>query len=185
MNLTPEIVRWWAAHGTWFVAAPGFTPHLYLRVAAIRPQGEVEALAPLTEGLGRIYPWKRGTRKGLMLWQVQRQDQIRALARLVIPLLSPARQLKLVGLIGKTTRAAPPPRPWAVFGRMVGVMRRRVGLTQVELARRMGYQGDVIGWWEQGWRLPSAKNIQALATALNAPALITLREAWNGRRHKA
>ena len=184
MNFTAEIARWWAAHGNWCVVRPAYQRHVYLRVAAIRPKVEVDALFPLAEGLGRVYPWKPTARKNLVIWIVQSQAQVRALARAVIPLLSPVHQLRLVTLLGKVTRSQAPPRPWAAFGRMVAVMRRRAGLTQKEVALRIGYAGDVVGWWEQGWRLPSAKNVQALAGTLNAPVLVTLREAWNGRQRK-
>ena len=45
-------------------------------------------------------------------------------------------------------------------------MRKRVGITQTELARRMGVRQNTVGQWERGTRQPRAEMLPDLADAL-------------------
>jgi len=56
------------------------------------------------------------------------------------------------------------------FGRNVQLTRRRLGLSQEELAARCGLHRTYIGGIERGERNPSLINIERIAKALSVPA---------------
>lgn len=55
-------------------------------------------------------------------------------------------------------------------GEKIKLVRKRSGLTQQDLADRIGVTTAMIGQWERGGRVPSAKTIERLSGALNVPA---------------
>ena len=52
----------------------------------------------------------------------------------------------------------------------LAALRADAGMTQVELARRVGVSQSQIADWERGAHVPSARSIERLAVALGVPA---------------
>lgn len=55
------------------------------------------------------------------------------------------------------------------------------GLSQSQLARRIGVQPSTVSYWESGTNLPSAKHLEMLAAALG----ITMRGFYGPIRKRA
>ena len=53
------------------------------------------------------------------------------------------------------------------FGARIKIMRKSLGLTQAQLAKKIGMTSKAIANYEQGIREPSLKNLIALSTILN------------------
>lgn len=49
------------------------------------------------------------------------------------------------------------------MGRRIALLRRQAGMSQAELAARMGVSASAVGMYEQGRREPSAEGLVALA----------------------
>ncbi|HEX6555923.1 MAG TPA: helix-turn-helix domain-containing protein [Ktedonobacteraceae bacterium] len=63
------------------------------------------------------------------------------------------------------------------FGRLCAKLRKRMGLTQRELARLLGINGQAVGQWERGKRSPSAQHLKRLfALALQRQAFAPAQE---------
>ncbi len=62
------------------------------------------------------------------------------------------------------------------FGRRLRELREAAGLSQKELADRMGVQQTAVSWWERGRREPSFGNAVKLAEALGVNVLAFLEE---------
>lgn len=54
------------------------------------------------------------------------------------------------------------------LGRRIVAIRRRQGISQAELARRLGVAGSRLSHWERGFHQPSLVQVVELAAALNA-----------------
>ena len=48
--------------------------------------------------------------------------------------------------------------------------RKRAGITQQELGRRLGVSGSMIGQWENGFRNPKYETVKRIAVALDVSA---------------
>ena len=70
------------------------------------------------------------------------------------------------------------------FGARIAEARRRVGLTQVELARRLGVTQQVVAAWERRNVALRAEQIKFLAEALGTTAdyLIGIAPIWRGTK---
>jgi transcriptional regulator with XRE-family HTH domain len=77
-----------------------------------------------------------------------------------------------------------PKREPSEFGRRIAEARLRAGLTQVELARRLGATQQVVAAWERRDVALRADQIKALAEALGATAdyLIGIATNWKGTK---
>lgn len=66
------------------------------------------------------------------------------------------------------------------FGGRVRVMRKLLGLTQTQLAEKLGVTNPVIVYYEQGKKEPTLRNLLALAQNLNTSIdwLVTGSEYW-------
>lgn len=64
-----------------------------------------------------------------------------------------------------------------LLGKQIQKIRKREGLTQAELGRRLGVSGSMIGQWEGGHRVPKFETIIAIADALNVSASQLMKEA--------
>ena len=53
------------------------------------------------------------------------------------------------------------------FGRFISVRRKHLGLTQAELAEKIGVSKSAIAKWETEGGLPSRDNLRDLAKAIN------------------
>lgn len=53
-----------------------------------------------------------------------------------------------------------------MLGQRIGALRRKLGLSQAELARRLGISPSAMGMYEQGRREPSGTTLVALAREL-------------------
>lgn len=58
-------------------------------------------------------------------------------------------------------------------------MRMSAGLTQEELAKRLGVALATINRWEQGQNIPHAKYIKSLAKELNASPTAVVKELYS------
>ena len=61
----------------------------------------------------------------------------------------------------------PRKRRKTLFGKRLKNLRGTVGLSQAELARKLGKSKRNVQNWEQGYSCPSANSLTALAKALN------------------
>ena len=59
-----------------------------------------------------------------------------------------------------------PDRPQTPLGKYIETKRRAAGLSQVELAERVGTSGGGISNWEKGGFVPSTRMLAALARSL-------------------
>ena len=66
------------------------------------------------------------------------------------------------------------------FGGRVRVMRKLLGLTQTQLAEKLGVTNPVIVYYEQGKKEPTLRNLLILAQTLNTSIdwLVTGNENW-------
>ena len=70
----------------------------------------------------------------------------------------------------------------SVLGKNVSESRRRLGLTQEQLAERSGYSVDFIGLIERGINAPTLDRLEDLATALKTEPWRLLQPAARGSR---
>jgi len=77
-----------------------------------------------------------------------------------------------------------PKREPSEFGARIAEARRRAGLTQVELAGRLGVTQQVVAAWERRNVALRAEQIKVLAEALGTTAdyLIGIEVAWRGTK---
>jgi transcriptional regulator with XRE-family HTH domain len=54
----------------------------------------------------------------------------------------------------------------STFGSTIQCLRKQCGLTQAQLARRLGVSRRTIGFWERDWTRPHPRRIGPLAEAL-------------------
>ena len=54
-----------------------------------------------------------------------------------------------------------------MIGHQIKTLRKELGLTQVELGKRLGMTGVAVNKWELGQRTPSADSIKELALIFN------------------
>jgi transcriptional regulator with XRE-family HTH domain len=73
------------------------------------------------------------------------------------------------------------PTPTMTFGALLRQRRQALGLTQQELARKVGSHQPVIGAWELGRSAPTPEQLARLAKALGMP-LAELQAAEMPRR---
>ncbi|MFF9059048.1 helix-turn-helix domain-containing protein [Streptomyces sp. NPDC014882] len=63
--------------------------------------------------------------------------------------------------------------PWAEFGQQLKHLRRRRGLTQRQLGRRVGYHHSLISRWESGTREPAPGAVDDLERILEADGVLS------------
>ena len=61
-----------------------------------------------------------------------------------------------------------------IVGRRIAAARRRAGLTQAELAQRLGWPRDTLIHFEHGRRALTVDRLKAIANALRLPAAALL-----------
>ena len=61
------------------------------------------------------------------------------------------------------------------IGELIQAARKKAGITQVELGKRLGVSGSMIGQWENNLRNPKSETIGKLAVALGD----SFEEVWN------
>ena len=64
-----------------------------------------------------------------------------------------------------------------LLGKQIQKIRKRAGLTQAELGRRLGVSGSMIGQWEGNHRVPKFETIIAIADALDVSVSQLMKEA--------
>jgi len=68
----------------------------------------------------------------------------------------------------------------ATFGDRMAAARDRLGLTQAQLAQRIGVKAQTIAAWEQDRAEPRANRLQMLAGMLNVPMVWLMTGAGDG-----
>ena len=64
-------------------------------------------------------------------------------------------------------------------------LRKKQGLTQLELAERLFVSRQAISGWEAGTSRPSTENLQSLSRLFNIPLETLLDDSGKARRYKA
>lgn len=64
------------------------------------------------------------------------------------------------------------------IGQCIASVRKRKGLSQSELAEKLGVSPQAISKWENGHNLPDIENLMRMAEALNVSYSIFLSESW-------
>lgn len=54
-------------------------------------------------------------------------------------------------------------------GKLIQSARKKVGMTQEELGKKLGVSGSMIGQWENDLRNPKAETLQKISNVLNVP----------------
>lgn len=68
-----------------------------------------------------------------------------------------------------------------MLGEQIKTLRKEMGLTQVELGKKLGMTGVAVNKWELGQRTPSAEIIKELASIFNVTTDFLLND---GNRHE-